>query len=195
MYDFLDKTYHEGFIHTLSYFAQIQEPESVRTMFDKIKTILRVYNIKTFSEHELICAYSDLQMADYRGFIVLKSFLIKWKELGYYGIEDNAYEYLKVITIPTNSLGDVVKRRDPNLGPFNDQEIKMIVDGLETGIKQGVINDHCYIFTRLLLLSGRRPIQIMSLKHRDVIKNERGCFLRIPRAKQKNNIFRGRSEK
>lgn len=191
VYDFLDKTYHEGFIHTLSYFAQIQKPESVRTMFDKIKTILRGYNIKTFSEHELICAYSDLQMADYRGFIVLKSFLIKWKELGYYGIEDNAYEYLKVITIPTNSLGDVVKRRDPNLGPFNDQEIKMIVDGLETGIKQGVINDHCYIFTRLLLLSGRRPIQIMSLKHRDVIKNERGCFLRIPRAKQKNNIFRG----
>ncbi|EGC8750729.1 hypothetical protein H9079_004806, partial [Salmonella enterica] len=188
---FLEKNYHEGFIHTLAYFAQIHKPESVSSFIVKIKAIMFGYNVRTFSEHELITAYSDLQRKDYGKFIMFKRFIIKWKELGYFGIDDNAYEYLKVITIPTSIHGDVVKRRDPKLGPFNDLEIKMIVDGLETGIKQGIVSEYCYIFTRILLLSGRRPIQIMSLKHRDVIKNERGYFLRIPRAKQKNNVFRG----
>ncbi|MBC5099489.1 site-specific integrase [Klebsiella variicola] len=189
--DFLEKIYHEGFIHTLSYFAQVYKPESVSSFVVKIKAIMFGYNVRTFSEHELITAYSDLQSKDYEKFIMFKSFIIKWKELGYYGIDDNAYEYLKVITIPTSIHGDVVKRRDPKLGPFNDLEIRMIVDGLETGINRGTLSEYCYIFTRILLLSGRRPIQIMSLKHRDVIKNEGGYFLRIPRAKQKNNVFRG----
>ncbi|HEC2584908.1 TPA: hypothetical protein R2K58_001452, partial [Raoultella ornithinolytica] len=135
LHNVLDKCYHEGFIHTLSYFAQEYKPETAYTLFRKVKSIILRYAIRSFSEHELICAYNNLQKNNYRKFSVFKGFLIKWNEFGYFGIDDNACEYLKKIKIPLIGIGDVVKRRDPNLGPFNDQEINMIVDGLERGRK------------------------------------------------------------
>ncbi|VTM22094.1 Phage integrase family [Raoultella terrigena] len=191
LHDVLDKCYHEGFIHTLSYFAQEYKPETACSLFRKVKSIILRYAIRSFSEHELICAYNNLQKNNYRNFSVFKSFLIKWNEFGYFGIDDNACEYLKKIKIPLIDIGDVVKRRDPNLGPFNDQEINMIVDGLERGRKEGVVSKQCYVLIRLYLMNGRRPTQLMSLKHRDVIKDEKGFFLNIPRIKQRGYFFRG----
>lgn len=191
IHEYLEKRFHEGFIYTFSYFAQEYKPLSVSTNFHRVKAMLLEYKIKNFSEHELISIYSDLKINNYEKFRTLKHFLMKWKDLGYYGIDDNAYEYLKMIKIPEFSHGDVVKRRDPNVGPLTEQEINMIVDGLERGRKEGLVSDCYYTLTMLLILSGRRNTQIMSLKHRDVINNEKGYFLNIPRAKQKSHFFRG----
>ncbi|WP_438403262.1 hypothetical protein [Escherichia coli] len=65
----------------------------------------------------------------------------------------------------------------------------MIVDGLERGRKEGVVSKQCYVLIRLYLMNGRRPTQLMSLKHRDVIKDERGFFFEHTEDKAEGVFF------
>ncbi|HBK4691818.1 TPA: site-specific integrase [Serratia marcescens] len=190
MYDCLDKRCYEGFINTFSYYAQEYNPNTINSFFSKVKSIILLCNITCFSEHELISAYSGLKKENYNKFSCLRVFLNKWKDLGYDGIDDAACEYLNVIKIPAFGYGDHIKRRDPKNGPFNDQEIDIIIDNLKRGKKEGLINDRCYVLIKLLLMSGRRSTQMMHLKHKDVIIEDGRYYLNMPRIKQRGCLFR-----
>ncbi|TRR18905.1 site-specific integrase, partial [Salmonella enterica subsp. enterica serovar Panama] len=45
---------------------------------------------------------------------------------------------------------------------------------------------YCYIL--LLAITGRRPLQLISLKAKDLIKNEKGYFLNVPKVKQRKSF-------
>lgn len=46
------------------------------------------------------------------------------------------------------------------------------------------IDGYLYCYIILLVTTGRRPLQLTSLKAKDLIENEEGYFLNIPKVKQ-----------
>ena len=59
-----------------------------------------------------------------------RRFIVKWHSLGYSGIEQDAIQIMQTWRFPGPTLGDVVKRRDPRLGPLTDIEVQSFNDGV-----------------------------------------------------------------
>ncbi len=84
---------------------------------------------------------------------------------------------------------------DPVDGPFSDLEHEAIIAGLDHAYAEGRITDEEYTIVQLFSASGRRPIQIASLKIKDISTEESPLgemyyYLNIPRAKQRGAVFR-----
>ena len=118
----------------------------------------------------------------------IKKFLTKWKKLGYVGVETSALTMLEKIKVKNNLTGEAVKRRDPNSGPLTEQELKIILESIRKLLKENKIHLFIYCYIILLATTGRRPLQLTSLKAKDLIRTGEGWFLNIPKVKQRKDF-------
>lgn len=124
----------------------------------------------------------------------LRSFLIKWHELGVSGVGSDVAYMLDRLTLKQNPVGVAVATLDPKKGPFTDLEFEAIQAALNNAYAQNEIATEHLLIGYLLMSLGIRPVQLASLKCCDLIVPDTpygDYVLKVPRAKQKEQLTRG----
>lgn len=143
--------------------------------------------------------FSPESFMSYRGKMVrteyvlspMRGFLRSWVGLGYPGIPPETLPMLEKWRIKGNEKGYAVQSMCPESGPFSDIEMDGIVSGVLNCYAAGrlELRDTCYAM--ILAMTGRRPIQLPSLKIKDLIASGDKYFINFPRAKQRYGQWRG----
>jgi integrase len=124
----------------------------------------------------------------------LRGFIRKWHDLGYPGVTDDVVQLLSGWRLQGNEKGLAVSLMDPEEGPLSDIEMAACLDGLLAGYMQGKVSLEDYALSSTLAHSGRRAVQIVSLKLKDLVKEKQGGVwqysINFPRAKQRGAGWR-----
>lgn len=115
----------------------------------------------------------------------IRAFVRTWVSLGYPGIPSETLTMIEKWKIKGNEKGYAVQSMCPESGPLTDIEMDGIVSKVIECYADGRIQlrDTCYAM--ILALTGRRPIQITSLKIKDLIEGGGKYYINFPRGKQR----------
>ncbi|WP_349856176.1 tyrosine-type recombinase/integrase [Pectobacterium aroidearum] len=173
-----------GYLKTLAYYASEYSPgyiKNINSLFHKWFEIVSINTIDDKAVYQF-----DFYLGPDKNYKLntIKSFIIKWKKFKYPGVETTALRVMETIKITPNQTGEAVKRRDPNRGPLTETELNTILVSVSKLYQEKKIDSYLYCYIMLLVKTGRRPLQLTSLKAKDLIQKEEGYFLNIPRVKQ-----------
>ena len=147
-----------------------------------------------------LACVSDYHIISYHGNLpthhewylgALSGLLQKWYELGYPGVDAEAYSFLNEIKVKGNRKGWAVLTMDPEQGPFTEMELHAIHQAINSAFANGKISNREFSLIWLFIATGARPIQIADVKIGDfkVGKASNGKYeyaIAVPRAKQRN---------
>ncbi|MFT4803098.1 MAG: integrase [Psychroserpens sp.] len=179
---------------TLSYFAEHKSAAHTANIHREIKAYLSTGET-TITEYGLLTFKSGLaKKGEYR-VAVLRVFLKMMNILEFGALNDACLELLNGWRLSGNTKGTAVLSLDPEDGPFSDIEYEAILAGLDNAYAEDKINDEDYSIVQLFAATGRRPIQLVSLKIGDLridtkILGTPTYILNIPKAKIKGGSFR-----
>lgn len=133
----------------------------------------------------------------------LRPFLVSWKKLGHPGISKALVDMMQSWTLKQPERGVAVNRLDADAGPLMPDEHVAVVANWCRVFERGEMLLGDFVMARLVDITGRRPLQIMQLKLRDMDDSsyenvEPGCSarrilkLKIPRIKGKGSGWRQR---
>lgn len=124
----------------------------------------------------------------------LKGFLLAWYEWGFDGISKEVADYLEELTLKGNPKGNAVKGACPYSGPLTHNELGALIDWASNAFTKGILNLKEFSCFMGLVLTGRRFVQIRSLRSVDLIAREDSSgndyVVNCPRAKQRGVGFR-----
>lgn len=119
-----------------------------------------------------------------------KVFLKKLYDLGYTAIDDKIYDLIDSWRLSGNEKGTAVLSLDPDEGPFSPFEFQAIITRTNEYLAENKISYYEAALIRTFCATGRRPIQISSLKVKDLYLSDDYKFdenevyvLNIPKAK------------
>ena len=95
---------------------------------------------------------------------MLRVFLKQLYFLEFKAVSDQVFELLSSWKLSGNDKGTAVLSLDPEEGPYSDIQFEAIRRGLDNKYAESVIDDEEYSLAQLFAATGRRPIQIASLK-------------------------------
>ncbi|WNK54520.1 tyrosine-type recombinase/integrase [Pantoea agglomerans] len=177
-----------GYLTTLAYFSAEYSAGYTKNINQVFSQWLGMIDIKTIDANAVYQFNVSLGPEKNYKLNSIKQFLTKWKKLGYVGVETSALTMLEKIKIKTNLTGEAVKRRDPNSGPLTEEELKIILESISKSLKENKMPMYLYCYVILLATTGRRPLQLTSLKAKDLIRTGEGWFLNIPKVKQRKDF-------
>jgi integrase len=180
---------------TLSYFAEHKSAGHTSNVNGMIKLYFKETDESTITQHGLLTLKSRLGKKSEWRLGVLRVFLKQMRVLGSDAINEECLELLNGWRLPGNDQGVAVLSLDPEDGPFSDIEFEAILDGLDNHYAEGKLNDEGYSISQLFAATGRRPIQLASLKIGDIrvdtkILGSPTFILNIPKAKVRGRGFR-----
>lgn len=121
---------------------------------------------------------------------MLRVFLKKLYDLGYTAIDDKIYDLIDSWRLSGNEKGAAVLSLDPDEGPFSPFEFQAIITRTNEYLAENKISYYEAALIRTFCATGRRPIQISSLKVKDLYLSDDYKFdenevyvLNIPKAK------------
>nr|WP_314899586.1 site-specific integrase [uncultured Deefgea sp.] len=124
----------------------------------------------------------------------LKSFLIAWNEWGYPGVDLDVVEYLEEQTLKGIVKGKAVKSMCPFSGPLTSIESGALLDWASNAFLANHFNLSQYSYFMTLVYTGRRSVQVRSLRACDLACREgadgHDYMLNVPRVKQSGVKFR-----
>jgi len=124
----------------------------------------------------------------------LKSFLIAWNEWGFPGVKSDVVKYLDELSLRGNVKGKAVKRACPYSGPLTQIELGALLEWASNAFAEDVLDLTQYAYFLTLVFTGRRAVQIRSLRSGDLSfredANGHDYIIRFPRAKQQHSGFR-----
>ncbi|MCC8464732.1 tyrosine-type recombinase/integrase [Photorhabdus bodei] len=173
-----------GYLNTLAYYASEYSPSYIKNINGLFHKWFGIMTINTIDDKAVYQLNVHLSSAKNYKLNTIKSFIIKWKKFNYPGVETTALRMMDKIKITPNQIGEAVKRRDPNKGPLTETEFNNILSVVSKLYQEKKIDSSLYCYIMLLAKTGRRPLQLTSLKAKDLIKKEEEYFLNIPRIKQ-----------
>jgi integrase len=179
---------------TLCYFAEHKSAAHTANVYREIKAYLSTGET-TITEHGLLTFKSGFAKESEYRVAVLRVFLKMMNVLEFGALNDECIELLNGWRLSGNTKGKAVLSLDPEDGPFSDIEYEAILDGLDNAYAEDNINDEGYSIVQLFAATGRRPIQLASLKVGDLridtkILGTPTYILNIPKAKIKGGRFR-----
>ena len=177
-----------GYLTTLAYFSAEYSAGYTKNINQIFSQWLGMIDIKTIDANAVYQLNVNLGPEKNYKLNSIKKFLTKWKKLGYVGVETSALTMLEKIKVKTNLTGEAVKRRDPNSGPLTGEELEIVLESISNLLKEDKIPMYLYCYVILLATTGRRPLQLTSLKAKDLIRTGEGCFLNIPKVKQRKDF-------
>ncbi|HDC1597109.1 TPA: site-specific integrase [Salmonella enterica] len=117
-----------------------------------------------------------------------------WYDWGYPGVCPDVIVYFDNLRLKGMEKGKAIKSMDPENGPLTEIEMGALIDAMQYAYFAGYINITDYVLATTLFHTGRRPIQITSLKIKDVfsrkINEVTECWINFPRAKQRFSRWR-----
>lgn len=186
--DVIDKELLEGYLKVLKYLACELSPASVKLINNNFRRFIVDVEPKRVDEFSLV----RFRGSDGKNNNIMSSVRIlikKWYELGYSGIDEDAYDFLCKLIIPDNKKGEVVRRRDQVKGPFTDIELQSFLEACYRAYDKGNIDITQLAMALLISATGRRPLQISQMKVSDIKRikvneNSYSYVISIPRIKQ-----------
>ncbi len=144
---------------------------------------------------DLISYRTTLDRAHEWYMAVISGALKTWFKLGYSGIENGVIALLGEWRLRGNIKGEAIALSCPFDGALSEREYEALLAGLDRSHEFGTICLSEYVFTRLLIATGRRPSQVGDLKVSDFIcvageSGEREYVLKVPRRKQRGADWR-----
>lgn len=113
----------------------------------------------------------------------LNVLLQKWVALDLPGVDGDCADYLRKRRKPGNVKGAAVRQRDPEEGPFSEEEYTALYKAVDAAYGTGEIPLWAFVLTRLLFACGGRVSQYAALKVKD-FADENGSFtLDLPQGK------------
>lgn len=162
-----DTSIQEDIRATLIYFSEQKSADHTYNVCFAIKDYLRTTQTK-INELGLLTYKSFFSKKDEYRVGILRVFLKQLFFLGFDAVSEEIMELLNRWSLSGNEKGIAVLSLDPEEGPFSDIEFEAIRSGLDNKYAEGKINDEQYSLAQLFAATGRRSIQISSLKLGDL---------------------------
>lgn len=179
-------------IQTLAHFAKFSSSSHTVNMCEYIGKYWEINKQKTITLHGLLNFknYYSSKKEEYK-VAMLRTFLKKLYNLGYSSIDDEIYDLMDSWRLAGNEKGAAVLSLDPDEGPFSPFEFEAIITRTNEYLADQKISFYEAGLIRVFCATGRRPIQIASLKVKDLYISEQYQFnnkqpvyiLNIPKAK------------
>lgn len=173
-----------GYLHTLAHCASNFSAGYVSAINNSFKKFFTTSQIKVIDGESIVRFKAGLKEHEVYCLCCMKSFLDRWVKFNYPGIHSSSVAVFNDMKINRGAIGEAVKRRDPNAGPFTDNELVMLTTKTKELLSEGKIDLSLFCFLHLLISTGRRPLQLTSLKHIDLKKDDKSIYINIPRVKQ-----------
>lgn len=108
----------------------------------------------------------------------------KWFDLSLPGVTEDCVSHLKGQRKPGNDKGAAVRQRDPEKGPFSEEEFRSLFRAVDAAYGSDVIPVWLVAMFRLLSACGGRTSQYASLKIKDFQRaSSNGATLQLPQVK------------
>ncbi|MGK3138689.1 tyrosine-type recombinase/integrase [Pantoea trifolii] len=172
---------------TFAYCSMNYSSSYVRKMFFSLlhyEKEVRTDSI-TFSLNEVRSYFSRPDFDNYTHLETMKYFLEKFDFIFPRVLCEKTIEFLNSVKIKKPDLMKSVKTHDYKKGPFDNQQMKEIIKVSAICYENEELSLLDYMILTLLAYSGRRPIQIVQLRVKDLISFNEKYFLNIPRVKQR----------
>jgi len=179
-------------IQTLVHFARFSSSSHTVNMCEYIGKYWEITNQKTFTLEGILNYknYYSSKKEEYK-VAMLRVFLKKIYDLGYTSVDDTIYDLIDSWRLSGNEKGAAVLSLDPDEGPFSPFEFQAIITRTNEYLADGKLSLYKAALIRVFCSTGRRPIQIASLKVKDLYISRKYQFkdgdnphvLNIPKAK------------
>lgn len=180
----------------LVYFAETTSPHYVKNITDNLKLYLKLTNKNEFSESGLISFKNLLgENSEYK-LAVLRTCLRQMRYLDFNKhIDKSIYELTDQWSLSGNKKGIAVLSLCPETGPFSDMEFEAICFNSAHKFSEGTLTVEEYTAIILFKATGRRSVQLASLKQKDFEYSRKHTatltyIAEIPKAKQRGGKFR-----
>lgn len=177
---------------TLVYFAQYSSSSHTANMHKYVVKYIKVTSENYFSIQGILNYknYYSSKKEEYK-VAMLRVFLKKIYDLGYTSVDDTIYDLIDSWRLSGNEKGVAVLSLDPDEGPFSPFEFQAIITRTNEYLADGKLSVYKAALIRVFCSTGRRPIQIASLKVKDLYISKKYQFkngnnphvLNIPKAK------------
>lgn len=175
------------FKSTLAYFAMNYSASYTKKMFYAMKHFLKLSDeVKCLYSFDNIRFYfGKVSPLDYTHAESMKYLLLKMHTLFPSLLCSDSVEFITDIEISRKLAGKYLKTHNYQKGPFNDVQIKKILELTARAYQVERISLSNYLMLLLLIYTGRRPIQIAQLETGDLFKLDGGFYINIPKVKQR----------
>ncbi|MFT6401038.1 MAG: integrase [Pseudohongiellaceae bacterium] len=174
--------------------AEEYAAETVKGLNDETRRYFNITGDKKFEIDSLISFRSTLQRDGESKLAKIRMLIRNWYGWGYPGISREVNDLLDGWRLRGFDKGKAIKRLDPHEGPLTEIEMSGLVDAMVHSYTAGKISLSEYSLSSVLVYTGRRPIQITSLKIKDVCRQVTGdadeYWINFPRAKQRFSKWR-----
>ncbi len=187
-----------GLKKTLLWFLENRAPSNANRLFVAFLWLTRLLSasrkepIQHIGSDDILSCKMSSAKAEHR-LANIRSFLIKWYELGAPGVDKDAAGILSSLLLKNNPVGVAVGTLDPRKGPLSDLEFEAIQAALNNAYERDEISSEDILLCYLLLSLGVRPEQLALLKCCDLIMPtipDGDYLLKVPRAKQQMELAR-----
>ncbi len=191
----LDPETQDGFRKALCRYAEELSAMHTANMFGRFNAYMKATSEGKISLQGLTNYRASFDSDNEYKLGTLKGFLLAWYEWGFSGINKDVADYLEELTLRGNPKGNAVKGGCPYSGPLTHNELGSLIDWASNAFTKGILNLKEYACFMALALTGRRYVQIRSLRSVDLVAREdsngNDYVINCPRAKQRGVDFRG----
>ena len=190
-----DHEFELGFRAALSRYAEEFSAHHTINMFKATRAYLVKTGAKSLTEKDISNFLFQLPKEEEYKLGSVKGFWLQWHDWGLPGVDKDSADYLEELILRGNTKGAAVAKGCPHTGPLTALEQSALLDWAVNALQHGVISLTEYANFLCLMLTGRRAIQIRSLRVTDLSMSEtpdgNNYNLNVPRAKQRGVAFRG----
>lgn len=184
-----------NFRQVLAIYAQTCSSKHAINLHARLKEYLKLSAGQVAFSPESIISYRAQLLGEEWKLGSVRAFIRTWVSTGYKGIPPETLPMMEKWRIKGNEKGFAVQSMCPESGPLTDIEMGGIVSGVLDCYSSGKLGlrDTCYAM--ILAMTGRRSIQITSLKIKDLGAVEGKYFINFPRGKQRYGKWRSAFKK
>ncbi|WP_372879533.1 site-specific integrase [Spongiibacter marinus] len=174
--------------------AEEYAAETVKGLNDETRRYFNITEDREFLVDSLISYRSALSRDEEQKLAKIRMLVRNWTDWGYPGISREVMGLLDGWRLRGMEKGKAIKRLDPEEGPLTEIEMSALIDAMLQAYISGQISLSDYALSTILVYTGRRPIQITSLKIKDICSRKAGevdeYWINFPRAKQRFSKWR-----
>lgn len=192
-FDKLTEVLRCSFLNTLHFYAVNSSASHTQNMSRRAKSFF-LFTGGRLDTNALLEFRANLTPSTEYYLGALRGFFVTWYRQGHSGISKEFFKALQGLTLKGNERGRAVLQMDSLKGPLTDIEMQGVLDGLITCYSKKNIALKYFAIILTLLHTGRRSIQIVGLKIKDLRLIDRkevsSYSINFPRAKQRNVRWR-----
>ena len=191
--DDLTEVLRNSFLNTLYFYAVNSSSSHAQNMMYRAKHFF-LFTGGRLDTNVLLEFRANLNPSTEHYLGSLKGFFVTWYRQGHQGIKEEFIRTLQSWVLKGNESGRAVLQMDSQKGPLTDIEMQGVLDGVITCYSKRRLRLETFTLILILLYTGRRAIQLVTLKIKDVRENKTnkvaGYEINFPRAKQRYAMWR-----